>query len=258
MRRLVGWITPIVAVLLHAGTGFSQAPEPSEAARYFTTRDALEDLLRSFEEAARSPDQDPELKARARYEADLVRVRLQEGDFQVGDRIILDVEGEPQLQETFTVRQGTVLWLPMIGEVPLRGVLRSELEPHLTNEIGRFIKNPVVRAQPLMRVSVLGDVSTPGFFVVPADALLTDLLMQAGGPGREAKITKIRIERGNQRIWEGEALQQAIIEGRTLDQLNLRAGDRVMVPEGQRIRWIEAAQITGIMVPVIYTLTRIF
>jgi hypothetical protein len=54
--------------------------------------------------------------------------------------------------------------------------------------------------------------------------------MTAGGPVSNAKMNKIYVERGGQRIWQGAAMQDAIIEGRTLDQLSLRAGDRVVVP----------------------------
>ena len=32
-------------------------------------------------------------------------------------------------------------------------------------------------------------------------------------------------------LWGGEQLQQAIAQGRTLDALNLQAGDRIVVPE---------------------------
>ncbi len=56
--------------------------------------------------------------------------------------------------------------------------------------------------------------------------------MAAGGPAANANIDAIRVERGDSRVWEGDRLQQAMIEGRTLDQLNVRAGDRIFIPEG--------------------------
>src|SRR5882762_2648527 len=42
----------------------------------------------------------------ARVQAALIRDRLANGDFQVGDRILIRVDGEPQLSDTFTVQAG--------------------------------------------------------------------------------------------------------------------------------------------------------
>jgi hypothetical protein len=40
----------------------------------------------------------------------------------------------------------------------------------------------------------------------------------------------MHIERGGLVLWEGEELQTVLADGRTLDQLNLRAGDQIIVP----------------------------
>jgi hypothetical protein len=55
--------------------------------------------------------------------------------------------------------------------------------------------------------------------------------MQAGGPTSGAKLLETRIERGKETLWGGEQLQEAIAQGRTLDALNVQAGDRIEVPE---------------------------
>src|SRR3954470_21613746 len=78
--------------------------------------------------------------------------------FQVGDRILLRVEGDSALSDTFTVVAGPALRLPAIGEISLAGVPRNGLEAHLTREIGRYINDPVVQARALIRVSVVGEV----------------------------------------------------------------------------------------------------
>ena len=58
--------------------------------------------------------------------------------------------------------------------------------------------------------------------------------MMAGGLTPTAKVEEILVERGADRIWEGRLLQAAMIGGRTLDQLSLKAGDRIFVPESGR------------------------
>jgi protein involved in polysaccharide export with SLBB domain len=153
--------------------------------------------------------------------------------FQVGDRILLHVEGDSALSDTFTVVAGPAIRLPVIGEITLAGVPRADLEAHLTRELGRYLKDPVVEARALIRVSVLGQVTRPGFYAVPIDLVLPDALMVAGGATQTARVDRLRILRGNSSLWSESELQAAIARGATLDELGVRAGDRIQVP-GQR------------------------
>jgi len=147
------------------------------------------------------------------------------------DRIVLSVQGEPNLPDTVSVEAGPKIVLPLFGEISLQGVLRSEIEEHLTRELSAYIREPVVRANGLMRLSIQGQVGSPGFYVVPAEMLLSEALMVAGGPGGNANLDELRIERGSAELLSGEQLQEAMREGRTLDQLNLQAGDQMVLPE---------------------------
>lgn len=194
-------------------------------------RQELEELAERLEAAAASSGYSQRLRDQARREAEVVRARLEEGDFQIGDRVTLQVEGEPEISDTLVVASGRVLNLPDMDPIPLDGVLRSELESHLERELGRYLQDPVIEATSLMRIAVLGQVGNQGFYTMPASLLIEEALMLAGGPSQGAELDKAEILRGDQVIWQGDALREAIIAGRTLDQLNLRAGDRIMVPE---------------------------
>lgn len=189
------------------------------------TRAELEQLLARYEAASAGSMRD-----QARQEAIAIRQRLAEGDLRVGDRVLLVVEGHPQLTDTFHVVAGRKLVLPDIGDVPLEGVLRSEVPDHLTEHIGRFIRNPSVRARSLIRLEILGAVGRPGYYAIPSDVLVSDALMIAGGPSGNANVERIKIQRGREVLWEGDRLRSAVIEGRTLDQLSVRAGDGIVVP----------------------------
>ena len=150
--------------------------------------------------------------------------------FQVGDRILLRVEGDSALSDTFTVVAGPALRLPNIGEISLAGVHRRDLEAHLSRELGRYINDPVLQARALIRVSVVGEVVRPGYYAVPIDLVLTDALMLAGGATKDARVERLSIQRGNSSLWSGDPLQTAIARGATLDELGIRAGDRIQVP----------------------------
>jgi len=194
-------------------------------------------------------------------EAAAIRARLARGDFRVGDRILMVVEGEQALSDTFTVGLGGQLTLPLIGNVPLEGVLRSELQDYLTHRLAQNLRDPEVRVRAFVRLSIQGAVTHPGYYGVPADALLSDALMAAGGTMQEANLGRLRIERDGKPIWQGKALQQAIAEGRTLDGAGLVAGDQVIVPKrggataGDVMRF--GTVLLGIPI-TIYTLTKIF
>ncbi len=203
-----------------------------DVARANLDRQALEGLQQRYEAAAASPAYSEVLRQRAQLEAAKIRVRLEQGDFNVGDRIALTVQGNDDFSDTFTVQPGRVLVIPTVGEIPLAGVLSTELQGHLISYISGLLRDPQVQAKALIRVAITDGVAQPGFYVFPTDALLADAIMQAGGPVADAKMSEIRVERGTERIWEPAPLRAAVANGSTLEQLDLRGGDRVVVPRG--------------------------
>jgi polysaccharide export outer membrane protein len=188
-------------------------------------------LLGEYERALASPAYSESVKQSIRADAEAIRGRLTDGDFRVGDRIALSVQGEPSLPDTIPVQPGPMIALPLFGEISLHGVLRSEITEHLTQALSRYIRDPVVRANGLMRLSVQGAVGQPGFYTMPAEMLVGEALMVAGGPSPQADIEAMAIQRGTRALLEGDQLQEAIRQGLTLDQLNLQAGDQIVVPQ---------------------------
>ena len=279
-RRILRWVVVVSALVTLVA-----AAQPASAQQQMgdpglpglqASRPALELLVQQLKQAAQAPESSEAVREWSGAQATAIQTRLAEGDFQLGDRVAIRVEGdapaqpadrtqlagrtvEEQLSDTFPVGRERDLTLPMIGVVSLRGVLHSELGAHLTQEIGRFVRDPVVQAHSLVRLSIVGAVNRPGYVYVPTDAVLPDALMAAGGPKPEAKLDKARIERSGNRVLDGQALKLALAQGRTLDDLNLRAGDQVVVPgesstyEGVRL----VSLLLGIPV-TIYALTKIF
>ena len=195
------------------------------------TRQQLEGVLARYEAAAQSPAYSEGLRARARADADSVRARLQGGDLRVGDRMRISVEGQPQLADTAAVvTEGPALVMPGIGSVPLGGVLRSEVEAHLSRSVDRVYRGAVARVRLLTRVTVVGGVVRSGFHALPSDALVEDAISAAGGPSPDAVLTAIYVERGRERLWEPDSLQAAMRARRTLGELGIQDGDRLIVP----------------------------
>lgn len=205
-------------------------------------RSALEGLQQRYEAAAASSAYSEVLRQRAQLEAARIRARLEQGDFNVGDRIAITVQGHADLSNTFTVQPGRNLIIPTVGEIPLAGVMRTELQGHLVSYISRFLRDPQVQVKALMRLAITGGVTQPGFYVFPMDGLLADAIMHAGGPAADADMNAIRIERGTERIWEPALLRAEVANGSTLEQLNLRDGDRVVVPRGANSNTLNSIQ----------------
>jgi protein involved in polysaccharide export with SLBB domain len=243
----------VAAFLLAAVPASAQWMQVSDARGLHATRAELQHMLAVHESG--------EAGAVGREEAALIRNRLDEGDFQIGDQIVLVVETHPEFSETYTVEPTLEIVLTGIGGVPLRGVLRSELNEHLTQHLSRYVRNPIVRAQSSIRLMVVGGVGRPGFYSVPSHSLITDVIAAAGGTDRQSRLDRMRVERQGRPVVAGRQLENAIISGRTLDQLNIRAGDRIVVPERHGFEktreylWFGSALLSTV-VTVVYLFRR--
>ena len=283
MPRPVSFVPATLALGVLALCGLSrteaQTASPAAAAHRLTQRraDLEERLRRLVGMAATGRYENGVSPAVVRAETTYIQRRLKEGDFRVGDRVLLAVEdpeppvtgaampvvksSEQQLSDTFTVGSLQELTLPVVGVVSLRGVLRTELEPRLTEEIARYIRDPVVHARALVGLALTGELARPGYYSVPADAVIPAVLMAAGGTTHDTKLNKLRIQRNGQTIWEGDALRRAMAAGSTVDDLELQPGDAIVVPRGGSISGLYGpAQLVAVLlgIPVtIYTLTRI-
>jgi polysaccharide export outer membrane protein len=147
-----------------------------------------------------------------------------------GDRIHLIVEGEEALTDTFTVSPAMTVTLPTVGEISVANVRRDRVTPHFSAALGKYFRDPVVHARTLIRVGIAGEVVRPGFYAVPADLVLTDALMIAGGTTPIAKVNDLRVERDGKRVLQGSRMRKAVGSGATFAQLGVRAGDVIQVP----------------------------
>ena len=286
MNPIGGFIAALATAIALAAPamGAAQLPDETPVHRLKATRPELEQHLGQLRQLAQSGKLGKLSPEWVRAETSYVVRRLEEGDFRVGDRLLIAVEEpgggvvgggtggggaadrnavkspEQQLTDTFTVGASQELTLPGVGVVSLHGVLRTELEPFLSGEIGRYIKEPVVHARPLISLAVTGGVNKAGYYTVPADALISAVLMAAGGSTKEAKLTDLQIARNGKTVWKGDALRRAVAAGSTLDELQLQPGDEVVVPTKSgagldALRYVAAA----LSIPIsIYTISKIF
>lgn len=252
LRIAFGCALVLVAGVRPCGAQDGSAGQAPPAHRQFESRAEIEAQAKAAE-AQHRPN-----------EAWLLRQRLEKGDFQDGDRIIIDLHGNALMPKDFTgipdtnvVRAGRHLEFPRMADLSLDGVLRSELNDKLTEHFAQYIREPSVRSTPLVRIAVLGVVGKPGYVYTLADAPLSDVIMQAGGPGSEANMAGILIRRGADVIWDPQDTRAALADGMSLDRLHLRAGDEIFVPQAQHFSWLTLLTVSASVVTLLYTLVRV-
>lgn len=258
IRRALGSAAALLVPVVLAGS--ATAAQAQDTRRAQATRAELEATLAELEKYAASSGYSSRLRNEKAREAALIRSRLENGDLQVGDQIDLIVLNQAAFSDTFVVSSGRVLSLPGLPDIPLQGVLRSEAQEYLTKQLSRYVRDPQVRVRTKIRLSILGSVGAPGFYQVPADVLATDAFMAAGGLTADADPAKVQVRRGTDVIWQREALQEAMRQGLTLDQLNLRAGDEMVLDLRKRpgTSFLAIAGAIGGLASTVYFLSNIF
>lgn len=247
------WRIVLAAAIALPVSAAAQSADDSLAYRPLAEREELQQLVARLEkaEAGKAPS-----AARA-YAAN----RLKNGDFRPGDLVIVSVQGEEALSDTFTVTPDLTLVLPApaVGELPLHGVLRAEAQDRVAAFVQQFVRTAVVRVRPLMRFSVQGEVAKAGYHGVPADAVLADVLMAAGGTTALADMKTLRIERNGKPILKGATVHRLIAEGRTVDETLLRGGETIAVGRKPQSSFNESLRLVSIVVSIaggLYGLSR--
>lgn len=124
-----------------------------------------------------------------------------DSEFKLGpdDVIEVSVYQEKDLSATVPVRPDGKISLPLIGEMPASGKTAVELQKEIAQKLKQFIADPavtvVVKEVNSPKVSVLGEVKTPGVYKIKDRATLLDAVALAGGLSDFAKKDKITVFR---------------------------------------------------------------
>ncbi len=250
----------LVTALVLLATASAAQPAvalPDEAAltRPLATR---AELLEAIDRLEKIPAPDERISA---MKASGLR-RLEFGDLRPGDLVLVEVPDEVALSDTFALDAAGELRLPSptVGAISLKGLLRSEVVEAVTRHIARFVVVQGVRVRPLMRIAIEGEVVRAGYYAVPLDATLTDVLMAADGITRDADLRRVRIARDGRTFVDREGVRAAFAAGSTVDDAQLKEGDSIEVGRGRgmlegrlRFTWLLVSLAGGV-----YGLSRAF
>jgi polysaccharide biosynthesis/export protein len=155
---------------------------------------------------------------------------------QAGDEIEVSVWEEDDLKRNMKIRPDGKVSFPLTGEVSAAGRTVSEIQQELTQKLVRYIPEAVVTVSVTgiegNKVYVIGQVNTPGTFVMNPRLSVLQALALAGGTTAFAALNDIIVIRGrgaNQRVFQFG--YDDIKRGRNLEQnMDLESGDVVIVP----------------------------
>jgi protein involved in polysaccharide export with SLBB domain len=141
-----------------------------------------------------------------------------------GDALRLEINDEPGLNKPQLIvgDDGSVL-LPLVGLFKVTERPFSAVQVDLRSAYGRELVNPVVRATPLLRIPVIGEVRQPGLFYADPTQTVGDLLATAGGltaTGNRKKIALLR---------DGHVVIAQIDPSSSIPDISLQSGDQIVV-----------------------------
>ncbi|WP_267432683.1 polysaccharide biosynthesis/export family protein [Sphingomonas sp. GM_Shp_1] len=118
----------------------------------------------------------------------------------VGDKVRVNVYREPELSGEFAVGGAGSIAMPLIGEVPVKGLTRAQVEAELTKRLGNgYVRNPSVSVEvyDFRTFAILGEVQRPGAYPAREGTTLTSAVALAGGYTYRANEHRVLLRRAN-------------------------------------------------------------
>lgn len=153
----------------------------------------------------------------------------------IGDVLEIAVWKNDTMTRTVPVRPDGRISLPLVNDVPAAGLTPQALRDSLSAKLSAYIADPVVsvivREVNSFKVSVIGQVKTPGRVNISGQTTVLDAIAQAGGFTEFASRSRIVLLRGEKNGTRRIPVDyDRIIDGGGMDNYPLFPGDIVVVP----------------------------
>lgn len=160
-----------------------------------------------------------------------------EQDYRLGpgDKLRVEVYGEPQLSQALQVRPDGKITLTLIGDVPAAGRTSIELRDALTTALKSYVNSPavtvIVQDALANQIDVVGEVASPGQQVLLGPVTILQAIARAGGLKEFAKAGSIYILRTDAKgvPKRYDAQYKDALKGNVAPPV-LQPGDTVVVP----------------------------
>jgi len=149
------------------------------------------------------------------------------GVLRPGDLLKIAVFRDKELSGDYPIDARGYVQIPGLGVIKAAGLEPTDVTDRLRLAlVERGFARPEISVQPMIRVSVLGEVRSPNVYPVDPGTSLLQLLTVAGGPSDRAKLKDTRV------IREGRAFRvdmEAGLKGSAAGRIVLYSNDVVVV-----------------------------
>lgn len=157
-----------------------------------------------------------------------------------GDSIDVFVWRNPELSVSVPVRPDGKISTPLVEDMVAVGKTPSQLARDVEAVLGEYIRNPqvnIIVTQPVSafsRVTAIGQLASPGSFPYREGMRVLDVVLAAGGlspfaAGNRARL--VRTDADGKRTEIRVRLKDLMEKGRLQDNIEIRPGDVLVVPE---------------------------
>jgi len=117
-----------------------------------------------------------------------------------GDVLRVTVWRDATLSGEFAVAMDGTVAHPLYRELNVAGKTIPEIEVEFRALLGRLSTQPQFVIEPLVRISVGGQVRTPNLYTVPPLTTLAEAVALAGGVSDQGKLDRVRVFRDGQEL----------------------------------------------------------
>jgi len=160
-----------------------------------------------------------------------------EAAYVIGPEDVLDVAvwGNTDISRTMPVRPDGKISLPLLNDVQAAGLTPMQLGGAIATGLERYIATPmvsvIVREVHSFKVTVIGEVKTPGRYELHSRTTVLDVLALAGGFSQYAARNRITILRR-----QGDAVRELPYDFEKITRAGSKAGqDNLCVQPGDII-----------------------
>ncbi|HEY2904705.1 MAG TPA: polysaccharide biosynthesis/export family protein [Vicinamibacterales bacterium] len=163
-------------------------------------------------------------------------------DYAIGPEDVLDIAvwNNADISRTVPVRPDGKISLPLLNDVQAAGLTPAELRAALAARLANYVSSPIVsvivREIHSVKVTVIGEVKTPGRYELRSRTTVLEMLAMAGGLNQYAARARITVlRRDGEKVRElaydfEKAMTRTGPKGLPQENFCVQAGDIVVVP----------------------------
>jgi protein involved in polysaccharide export with SLBB domain len=155
------------------------------------------------------------------------------GTLRSGDLLKVRVYRDSELSGQYLIDARGNVQIPGLGVIRAAGLDPTQVQDRLVEALqSRGFKAPEISVQPLIRLSVLGHVHSPGLYPIDPGVSLIQLITLAGGPIEGANLKRTQVIRDDKAFTVD---LQSALGGSAAGRVALYSNDIVFVPERHSI-----------------------